>query len=66
MLATSLTKDYGWKELSVLPQTLLVEDYALVLPSSSPLREPLSRALLHLIHSPAWKATGQRYSEAGE
>jgi polar amino acid transport system substrate-binding protein len=40
-----MIKDYGWKGLAVLPQTLLVEDYALVFPSGSPLREPVNHAL---------------------
>jgi hypothetical protein len=55
-----MIKDYSWKELCVLLQTLLGEDSALVLPSGSLLRAPLHRAVLHLPHSPAWKATGQR------
>jgi polar amino acid transport system substrate-binding protein len=41
-----MIKDYGWKELAVLPHTPLVEDYAIVLPTGSELREPMNRALL--------------------
>jgi len=61
-----MIKDYGWKELSVLPQTLLVEDYAIVLPSDSPLRESLNRALLQIVHSLVWKAAVQRYIDTAE
>ena len=45
-----MIKDYGWKELSVLPHTLVVEDYAMILPSGSPLRESINRAVLHIIY----------------
>ena len=61
-----MLKEYGWKDLSVLPHTLVVEDYALLLPSGSPLREAINRAVLHTIYSAAWKATVQRYIEASE
>jgi polar amino acid transport system substrate-binding protein len=61
-----MIKDYDWKELSVLPQTLLVEDYPIVLPSGSPLREPINRALLQTIYSPAWKTAVQRYVDVAE
>ena len=56
-----MIKDYGWKELAVLPHTLVVEDYAIVLPTGSALREPMNRALLQAIYSPVWKTTVQRY-----
>jgi ABC-type amino acid transport substrate-binding protein len=55
-----LIKDYGWKELAVVPHTLLVEDYAIVLPTGSELREPMNRALLQALYSPAWKTALQR------
>jgi len=61
-----MLKEYGWKDLSVLPHTLVVEDYALLLPSGSPLREAINRAVLHTIYSAAWKATLQRYMAVGE
>jgi hypothetical protein len=41
-----MLKECGWKDLSVLPHTLVVEDYALLLPSGSPLREAINRAVL--------------------
>jgi ABC-type amino acid transport substrate-binding protein len=56
-----MMKDYGWKELRILPHTLVVEDYALLLPSGSPLRKALNRAVLHTVYSAGWKATLQRY-----
>ena len=61
-----MIKDYGWKELSVLPHTLVVEDYAMILPSGSPLRESINRAVLHIIYSAGWKATVQRYMATDE
>ncbi len=40
--------DHGvrWRELQVLPHTLAVRDYAIALPTDSPLKEPINRALL--------------------
>ena len=61
-----MLKEYGWKDLSVLPQILVVEEYAMILPSGSPLREALNRAVLHTVHSASWKATLQRYIAADE
>jgi polar amino acid transport system substrate-binding protein len=61
-----MIKDYGWKELAVLPHTLLVEDYAIVLPTGSELREPMNRALLQALYSHAWKTALQRYVNAAE
>lgn len=61
-----MIKDYGWKELSVLPHTLVVEDYALLLPRGSPLREVFNRIVLQTIYSAGWKATLQRYMAADE
>ena len=61
-----MIKDYGWKELSVLPHTLVVEDYAMILPSGSPLRESINRAVLHILYSAGWKATVQRYMATDE
>jgi polar amino acid transport system substrate-binding protein len=61
-----MIKDYGWRELAVLPHTLLVEDYAIVLPTGSELREPMNRALLQALCSPAWKTAPQRYINVAE
>jgi ABC-type amino acid transport substrate-binding protein len=61
-----MIRDYGWKELSVLPQILVAEEYAILLPSGSPLREALNRAVLHTVYSAGWKATVQRYIAADE
>ena len=61
-----MIKDYGWKELSVLPHTLVVEDCALLLPRGSPLRKALNRIVLQTIYSAGWKATLQRYMAADE
>jgi polar amino acid transport system substrate-binding protein len=61
-----MIKDYGWQDLVVLPHTLLVEDYAIILPTGSELREPINRALLQAIYSPAWKTALQRYVTMAE
>ena len=61
-----MIKDYGWKDFSVLPHSLLAEDYAIVLPTGSELREPMNRALLQAIYSPAWKTALQRYVTVAE
>ena len=56
-----MIKEYGWRELHVLPHTLAVRDYALALPTDSPIKEPLNRALLKVVHRPDWKDVVQRY-----
>ena len=56
-----MIKDYGWRELEILPQTLLRYDYAIALPHGSPLRERINLALLRVIHQPAWEKTVKRY-----
>jgi polar amino acid transport system substrate-binding protein len=61
-----MIKDCGWKELAVLPHTLLIEDYAIVLPTGSELREPMNRALLQALYSPTWKTMLQRYVNVAE
>jgi len=45
----------------VLPVTFERQDYAIALPSGSPLREPVNRALLKRIGQPAWQETLYRY-----
>lgn len=49
------------KGLRVLPETFERQDYALGLPSGSPFREPLNRALLSRISRPAWRQVEERY-----
>jgi polar amino acid transport system substrate-binding protein len=56
-----MIKEYGWRELQILPHTLAVSDYAIALPSDSPLREPINRALLKIMHRAEWKDFTQRY-----
>ena len=56
-----MIKQYGWRELQILPHTLAVRDYAIALPTDSPLKEPINRALLKVIHRPDWKEVVQRY-----
>src|SRR5262249_4824171 len=50
-----IIKEYHWNELQVLPHTLAVRDYAIALPTNSPIMEPVNRALLKVIHAPDWK-----------
>jgi polar amino acid transport system substrate-binding protein len=56
-----LIKQYGWRDLQVLPHTLAVRDYAIALPTDSPIKEPINRALLKIIHRADWKDLVQRY-----
>ena len=61
-----MIKDYGWKDLAVILHTLIIEDYAIILPTGSELRESLNRALLQAVYSPAWETTLQQYITAAE
>ena len=56
-----MIKEYGWRELELLPHTLAVRDYAIALPTDSPLKEPINRALLKIVHRADWKDLVQRY-----
>lgn len=56
-----MIKQYGWRDLQVLPQTLAVRDYAIALPTGSPIKEPINRALLKVVHRPEWRDVVQRY-----
>jgi polar amino acid transport system substrate-binding protein len=53
--------EYGWRELQVLPHTLAVRDYAIALPTDSPLKEPINRALLKIVQGPVWRDLVKRY-----
>ena len=56
-----MIKEYGWRDLHILPHTLAVRDYAVALPHESPLKEPINRALLKVVHHPGWKDAVQRH-----
>jgi polar amino acid transport system substrate-binding protein len=56
-----MIKEYGWRDLEILPHTLAVRDYAIAIRPDSPLKEQINRALLKVIHRPDWKETVQRY-----
>jgi ABC-type amino acid transport substrate-binding protein len=56
-----LITEYGWRELQVLPYTLAVRDYAIALPTDSPLRKSINRALLKVVQGPDWKELVKRY-----
>ncbi len=45
------------EQLAVLPGSFERQDYGFALPSGSPLREPINRALLERLQDPAWEAT---------
>jgi len=40
---------------------LAVHDYAIALPTDSPIKEPINRALLKVVYGPDWKDVVQRY-----
>ena len=42
-------------EVTVLPNTFVRQDYAIVVPQGSPLRETLNRVLEREIRSPRWQ-----------
>jgi polar amino acid transport system substrate-binding protein len=56
-----MIKEYGWREVQLLPHTVAVSDYAIALPTASSLKESLNRALLKVIHRPDWKEIVQRH-----
>jgi polar amino acid transport system substrate-binding protein len=56
-----MIKQYGWRELDMLPHTLAVRDYAMALPADSPIKEAINRALLKVVHQPQWRDVVQRY-----
>jgi ABC-type amino acid transport substrate-binding protein len=56
-----MVQEYGWNDVAILPQSVLVQDYAVALPEDSPLREPINRALLRAIHDPLWGGTVRRF-----
>jgi polar amino acid transport system substrate-binding protein len=56
-----LIAEYGWRELQVLPHTLAVRDYAIALPTNSPLRKSINRALLKIVQGPDWKELVKHY-----
>ena len=56
-----MIKEYGWRELQILPQTLAVWDYAIAIPADSPIKEAVNRALLKVTKRQDWKDAVQRY-----
>ncbi|NKF24491.1 transporter substrate-binding domain-containing protein [Solimonas sp. C16B3] len=48
-------------DLTVLPELVREEDYALAVPRDSGLRKPINQALLRIVESPAWQDTLDRY-----
>lgn len=56
-----MVKEYGWRDLQILPHTLAVREYAIALPQGSALKEPINRALLKVVHRPDWKDVVQKY-----
>ena len=49
-------------DLRMVPEHFERQDYALALPSGSPLREPLNLALLDILETTEWKSLVQRYT----
>jgi len=48
-------------ELEVLPWVFERQDYALVLPPGSPLREAINLSLLEILRGPEWEEVLRRY-----
>jgi polar amino acid transport system substrate-binding protein len=56
-----MIKEYRWRNLQILPHTLVVHDYAIAFPTASPVKEAVNRTLLKVIQRPDWKNVVQRY-----
>jgi polar amino acid transport system substrate-binding protein len=56
-----MIKEYNWRELQVLPHTLAVREYAIALPTDSPIKEPINRALLKIVQGQEWSNVVQHY-----
>jgi ABC-type amino acid transport substrate-binding protein len=56
-----MIKEYAWRAVQILPHTLAVRDYAIALPTDSPIKEPVNRALLKIVQGPEWKDVVERY-----
>jgi ABC-type amino acid transport substrate-binding protein len=56
-----MVKEYGWRNMHILPHTLAVNDYAIAMPTDSPLKESVNRALLKVVQGPRWREVVQRY-----
>ncbi|AOO84768.1 hypothetical protein BHK69_25365 [Bosea vaviloviae] len=61
-----MIKEYGWKDLVVLPQTLAVRDYAFAFPHDSAVKEKINRTLLTITQRREWRETVQRYVGASD
>jgi polar amino acid transport system substrate-binding protein len=62
-----MIRQYGWGDISILPHTLAVHEYAIALPSDSEIKEPLNRALLKVLHRSDWQDVVVQYvGETGE
>lgn len=56
-----MIKEYGWRDLLVLPQTLAVRDYAFAFPHDSAVKERINRTLLTIIQRREWRDVVQRH-----
>jgi polar amino acid transport system substrate-binding protein len=61
-----MMREYGWSDLTILPQPLATSAYAIVLPPDSPRKEMLNRAVLRVVYSPEWRSTLRQYLRSGE
>ena len=52
---------HDYPRLHVLPGTFERQDYAIAMPSNSPLREQVNRAVLRVISKPSWDETLTNY-----
>lgn len=56
-----MIKQYGWREVDILPHVLAVHDYAIAMQQDSPMKESINRALLKVVQAPQWRSVVQRY-----
>ncbi len=65
ILKYTVSRDYADK-VDILPQLFEPQDYGIVLPPGSDLREPLNQALLEVKSSARWPAIKGKYFGSGE
>ena len=60
-LLVHLIKGHFEGDLEVLEGRFELQDYGIAFPENSPLREPVNRIMLNIIHEPEWQETLKKY-----
>jgi polar amino acid transport system substrate-binding protein len=56
-----MIKSYDWKDLHVLPQSVAVRDYGVMMQTDSPLRKEINRAVLKVTQRREWRDVVQKH-----